>query len=25
VNCGDTRGGAHWFPDSVTVTVPLKG
>jgi hypothetical protein len=25
VNCGNTRGGAHWFPDSVTVTVPLKG
>jgi hypothetical protein len=26
VNCGNppVRGGAHWFPDSITVTVPFR-
>ena len=26
VNCGNppTPGGAHWFPDSITVTVPFR-
>jgi hypothetical protein len=25
INCGDSPLGAHWFPDSITLTVPFTG